>query len=191
MSRQRSRKRPHTLQFVTGVRRLISFPVQGKMILPRPLKPLPAALAALLLAGSLSGAQPQVARSSGSETVWKSETTGHEYRVRIEGDVLRAEWANVPPEMGRQGAYVRTECRKVGTRWVGTTRSRLLLPCTEVSTPDGHHPSAWCSLVTRTEIDTISADRITGRAQAPKHLDCQACKLLDADWKDFTWTPKP
>jgi len=154
-------------------------------------------LAVLLLAATLCGPglTAESARASGSEAaparVWKSLTTGHEYRVRIEGDVLRAEWVNIPPDVARQGAYVRTECRRVGSKWIGTTRSRLPLPCTEVTAPDGRHPSAWCSLVTRTEIDSVSADRIAGRAQAPTRLDCQACKLLDAEWKDFTWTPKP
>lgn len=124
------------------------------------------------------------------DRVWKSQTTGNEYRVRVEGDVLRAEWVNLPADLVQHGAYVRTECRRVGDRWIGTTRSRLLLPCTEVTTPGGRHPSAWCSLVTRTEIDSMTPERIAGRAQAPARLDCQACKLLDAEWKSFVWSPK-
>lgn len=148
---------------------------------------------ALVSAAQVSGAQA-AARSSAQETttgrIWKSLTTGHEYRVRIEGGVLHAEWVNLPADLVRHGAYVRTECRRVGDRWVGTTRSRLPLLCTEVTTPEGRHPSAWCSLVTRTEIDSITPDRITGRAQSPAHLDCQACKLLDAEWKEFAWAPK-
>jgi len=144
------------------------------------------------LARRPQGAPPQPAPPSGDKIprLWKSQTTTNEYRVRIEGDVLRAEWVNLPADLARNGAFVRTECRRVGSRWIGTTRSRLLLPCTEVPGPGDHHPSAWCSLVTRTEIDTVSPDRITGRAQAPTRLDCQACRLLDAAWKDFTWTPK-
>jgi hypothetical protein len=155
-------------------------------------------LAALLIAGTFSLAtaqspQPATEAEAGgkaSSRVWKSQTTGNEYRVAVEGDVLRADWVNVPPEMIRQGAYVRTECRRVGDKWIGTTRSRLLLPCTEVAAPDGHHPRSWCSLTTRTEIDSIAPERITGRAQAPTRLDCQVCKLLDAEWKDFIWTPR-
>ncbi|HEV2425425.1 MAG TPA: hypothetical protein VGZ29_11415 [Terriglobia bacterium] len=146
-----------------------------------------------LLAATGSGAQAPAAGPPGqvvSGRIWKSQTTGNEYRVRIEGDVLRAEWVNLPPKLVRQGAYVRTECRRAGNRWVGTTRSRLLLPCTEVTTPEGHHPSAWCSLVTRTEINSITPERITGQAQAPERLDCQACKLLDSEWKEFIWTPE-
>jgi hypothetical protein len=155
------------------------------------------ALAALLICGANSGPTGRLAeagRRPGSDAaftrVWKSQTTGNEYRLDVGGDVLHAEWINVPADLSREGAYVRTECRRVGDKWIGTTRSRLPLPCTEVSLPDGRHPSAWCSLVTRTEIDSIAPDRITGRAQAPTRLDCRACKLLDAEWKDFIWTPK-
>jgi hypothetical protein len=156
-------------------------------------------LAMLLVAASLpvpptSGpaqAQEQAQRAGKSVHLWKSQTTGNEYRVSIEGDLLRAEWVNIPAELRRNGAYVRTECRRVGTNWVGTTRSRLRLPCTEVAMANGRHPLAWCSLVTRIELDSMSPDRITGRAQAPTRLDCHACKLLDAEWKSFTWILKP
>ena len=145
-----------------------------------------------ILAGRPQRPPSQAASPSGDQIphLWKSETTSHEYRVQIDGDVLRAEWVNLPADLARNGAFVRTECRRVGNRWIGTTRSRLLLPCTDVPGPSGRHPSAWCSLVTRTEIDTVSPEGITGRAQAPTRLDCQACKLLDAEWKDFAWTPK-
>ena len=152
-----------------------------------------AGILAVLMTARLSGAHAQALGSSVQPTaagsVWKSQTTGHEYRVSIQGDVLRAEWVNLPAELVRQGAYVRTECRRVGGKWIGTTRSRQPLPCTEVTTPEKRHPTAWCSLVTRIEIDSIAPDRVTGRAQAPIRLDCQACKLLDAEWKDFVWTP--
>lgn len=156
----------------------------------------PALLAGGILCGLLtataSSAQAPAAGSSAPPAagrVWKSQTTGNEYRVSVEGDVLRAECVNLPADLVRRGAYVQTECRRVGDRWIGTTRSRLPLPCTEVKTPQGRHPSGWCSLVTRTEIDSIAPDRITGRAQAPVRLDCEACKLLDAEWRGFVWRP--
>ena len=34
--------------------------------------------------------------------IWKSATTGKEYRVKIDGDRLTAEWSNLPP-----GCYTR------------------------------------------------------------------------------------
>jgi len=146
----------------------------------------------LLVAGLLLAAQtprlPAPAPTAPPYRLWRSETTGNVYRVHIEAETLYAEWVNVPPDLARGGAYLRTECRRLGSKWIGTTRSRLRLPCTEVSSAKGH-PTGWCSLVTRTEINTVSADRITGRAQAPRRLDCQSCKLLEAEWKDFVWVP--
>ena len=140
----------------------------------------------------LRAGQPQ-ASSRGSFTkslvvsFWKSETTGNEYRVRVEGDTFRAEWVNVPPSLASHGSYVRTECKRLGSKWIGTTRS--LLPCTEGSGPNAKILN-WCPLVTRTEIDSIAPDRITGRAQAIHSSDCQSCKVLETVWKDFVWTPK-
>ncbi|HEY6291494.1 MAG TPA: hypothetical protein VI455_08035 [Terriglobia bacterium] len=119
--------------------------------------------------------------------VWKSQTTGNEYRVHVQGDTFYAEWSNLPPDQASHGAYVRTECRRVGSKWIGTTRSRL--PCTSGSGPQTHTVN-WCPLVTRTEINTIAPDRITGRGQAILRSDCQSCKVLETAWKDFVWVPK-
>jgi hypothetical protein len=150
------------------------------------------ATAAMMLAGLAFASQtPHVSAPAPNAPpfrMWRSETTGNVYRVRVEGDTLFAEWVNIPPDLARRGAYVRTECRRLGSEWIGTTRSQLSLPCTEVSGPHGH-PTSWCSLVTRTEINTVSSDRITGRAQAPHRLDCRSCKLIEADWKNFVWVP--
>lgn len=148
-------------------------------------------LSLLCGAAMRAGQAPQAAKPStvnGSlSAIWKSQTTGNEYRVTIQGDTFRAEWTNVPQQVASHGGYVRTECKRVGSKWVGTTRS--LLPCTGGSGPTARILN-WCPLVTRTEIDSIAPDRITGRAQAIGQSDCQSCKLLEAVWKDFVWAPK-
>jgi hypothetical protein len=141
----------------------------------------------LMTAGQAAANRPDPGTKNSIASIWKSETTGNEYRVHIEGDTFHADWANVPPELARRGAYVRTECKRVGSRWVGTTRS--LLPCTQGSGASAKILN-WCPLVTRTEIDSVAAGRITGRAQAIHKSDCQSCKLLETVWKDFVWTPK-
>ena len=143
-------------------------------------------------AGLLLAAQtprlPPPAPTAPAYRLWRSETTGNVYRVRIQADTLYAEWVNVPPDLARGGAYVRTECRRLGSHWIGTTRSRLRLPCSDAAAPK---PGAgvWCSLVTRTELDSVANGRISGRGQAPHRLDCRSCKLLQAEWKDFVWVP--
>lgn len=147
------------------------------------------ALGTALLATSFAAAAqaPELPKTIPEVGIWKSQTTGNEYRVRIQGDTLFAEWTNVPPAWAGNGAYIRTECRRLGLKWIGTSRSRL--PCIEGSGPKARIVN-WCPLVTRTEIDSVTADRITGRGQAIRHSDCQTCKLLQTAWSDFVWTRK-
>ena len=119
--------------------------------------------------------------------LWKSQSTGREYRVRAQGDTLYAEWVNLPPAYSEHGAYIRTECHRVGAQWIGTSRS--LLPCTREI--NGKEQIAnWCPLVTRTEITAIAPDRITGRGQSLRQFDCQTCKVLETGWADFVWVPE-
>jgi hypothetical protein len=119
--------------------------------------------------------------------VWTSETTGNDYSVRIEGDVFRADWVNLPPAMAKQGVYLRTECHRMGSKWVGVSDSRL--PCS-VGAEANDRVIRWCQLRTRIEIDSMAPDRITGQAEGLKRVDCQECKILESGWKDFVWVPK-
>ncbi|HEV2495370.1 MAG TPA: hypothetical protein VG204_20115 [Terriglobia bacterium] len=119
--------------------------------------------------------------------VWKSETTGNEYNVRVADDLLHAEWVNLPADMLRQGVYLRTECHRMGSKWVGVSDSRL--PCS-VGVAGDQRVIRWCELRTRIEIDSIADDRITGQAETVKRVDCQECKVLESGWASFVWTPK-
>lgn len=149
--------------------------------------------AGALLLGAQRSAQalrsPSPSAATGTSdhaAVWKSQTTGNQYRVQFAGETFRADWINLPTSLARHGAYIHTECRRVGNKWVGTSSSYL--PCSA----DSSHSNGmanWCKLVTRTEIDTVAADRITGRGQGLKRFDCKACRILEADWKDFVWVP--
>ena len=133
--------------------------------------------------------KPSVELSSSRGTsgrVWKSATTGKEFRVWTEGGVLHAEWANVSPALAKGGAYIRSELRRAGTKWAGT--SRLYLPCESV---EANKPvSNWCLLETKMEIDALTADRITGRGESLKRFDCRTCKMLETGWAEFDWVPK-
>ena len=110
--------------------------------------------------------------SQARRRTWKSQTTGNEYRVWVENEVFHAEWVNVPEDMARHGAYLHTLCRHTGSKWAGTSES--LLPCT-VGEGSDQRTVNWCKVETQTEIDSIAADRISGRGQTIKKVDCQSC----------------
>jgi len=117
--------------------------------------------------------------------IWKSQTTGREYRVQIEKERIYAEWVNLPAVAAREGAYIRSECRHVGSKWVGT--SRIFLPCSMGTTGP---PTNHCHMLMRMEIESITPSRITGRSETPKGFDCQNCRVLSTVWANFVWAPK-
>ncbi len=129
------------------------------------------------------GGTKTAAKAGTLPQIWKSEKTGKEYRVKIEGDRFTAEWSNIPPEAAKQGGYIRTECRRSGTRWIGT--SRILLPC---ALPDGK--TKMCPVILRFEVDFISPDRITGGGENLKDFDCGSCEVRKTGWFPFSWAPK-
>jgi hypothetical protein len=133
--------------------------------------------------GKKSGPAPAAPTSP---RLWKSETTGKEFRVWTEGGVFHAEWVNVSPGLAKGGAYIRSELRRAGTKWAGT--SHLYLPCESL---EANKPvSNWCLLETKMEIDALTADRIAGRGESLKRFDCRVCKILETGWAEFEWAPK-
>jgi hypothetical protein len=149
-------------------------------------------LASLPLAGIMLRAQqlkPQAAAPSNRtfQALWKSETTGKEYRVQVDKDRFYAEWVNIPPESVKRGAYIRSECRKVGSKWIGTTR--INLPCA-VGEGTKTHVANTCRLQFRIEINSIQSDKIMGRGETLKRFDCQSCRVDETGWGDFVWVPK-
>ena len=129
------------------------------------------------------GGAKSAAKVGALPQVWRSTTTGKEYRVRIDGDRFTAEWSNIPPEAAKQGAYIRSECRRSGTRWIGT--SRILLSC---PLPDGK--TKMCPMLLRFEVDFISSDRISGGGEILREFDCSSCEVRKTGWGPFSWTPK-
>jgi hypothetical protein len=118
--------------------------------------------------------------------VWRSETTNKDYRVKIDGNKLYAEWVNLSPVAAENHAYIHTECRRQGEKWVGT--SDVFLPCT---TGQGakEHIANTCHLKMKVELDSISKKMIKGRGQTLRKFDCTSCKLVEAGWADFEWVP--
>ena len=123
------------------------------------------------------------AKAGALPEVWKSQSTGKEYRVKVEGDRFTAEWSNIPPQAAKQGAYIRSECHRSGTRWIGT--SRILLAC---PLPDGK--MKMCPMILRFEVDFISPDRITGGGEILRDFDCGSCAVRKTGWGPFTWAPE-
>lgn len=119
--------------------------------------------------------------------IWRSETTGKEYRVRIDKDLFYAEWVNIPPDAAQRGQYIRTECRRAGSKWVGT--SSLFMPCS-VGTGAKEQIENMCHLTVRIEIDSITPSRITGHGESLRDFDCRSCKILQTGWAAFVWVPK-
>lgn len=145
------------------------------------------AQAALALGpAQVAGAKSSLRSPGGIPALWVSETTHNIYHVRIEGNTFYAEKVNIPPSEIQQGAYIRTECRRKGSRWLGTTRSVVQL---EAGDPHQPREAHWCHLVTRTEIFNVTAERITGRAEALKRVDIPQCRILEKEWKNFVWAP--
>lgn len=119
--------------------------------------------------------------------IWISQTTHHEYRVKVENDLFTAEWINIPPASAKLGAYIRTQCRRLGTRWIGT--SRILLPCAKRGEAPGKVTHA-CPMTLRFEVEKISPEQISGRGENLKDFDCEKCEVRQTGWASFVWVPK-
>ena len=141
-----------------------------------------------LSAENQSASKPAGTKSAAKATalpqIWKSASSGREYRVKIDGDRFTAEWSNIPSQAAKQGAYIRSECRRSGSRWIGT--SRILLAC---ALPDGK--TKMCPIILRFEVDFISSDRITGGGEILRDFDCSSCEVRKTGWGQFSWAPKP
>jgi hypothetical protein len=132
-------------------------------------------------------ATPASSEARAKGRIWKSQTTGKEYRVWTEKEQFHAEWTNVPPEFAAKGAHIRSTGTRKGQKWLG--ESQNYLPC---SAGEGkqQHIANFCQLTTGFEVDSMSATRITGRGEALKRFDCAKCKVLEKEWKNFVWVPK-
>lgn len=135
---------------------------------------------------SAKRASPTQSEAPEPSNIWKSETTGKEYRVRIEGDRFYADWVNLPPAAVQRRAYIHTVCQRAGSKWVGT--SSIFMPCT-VGQGKAEHIANTCHLNLKIEIDSVAQDRITGRGQSLEKFDCQSCKVIATGWGNIVWVP--
>jgi hypothetical protein len=157
------------------------------------------ALVALLVISQLTAAAQQatVATKSATTThnvaggklpkIWHSEATKHDFRVEVTSDSFHAEWINVPPAAAKRGAFIRTNCRKAGSKWVGSSSINMLFAVP--GAPAGKD-SKLCSLSVRFEVDSVSVEKITGHSETIHAFDVNACRAQQTTWGEFTWVPK-
>ena len=101
--------------------------------------------------------------------------------------MFRADWVNMPAAAAKQGAHIRTECRRAGSKWVGSSNVNMLFAIP--GAPAGKD-TKLCSLTVRFEVDSISAEKITGHSEALHSFDVNTCKVQQTTWGEFTWVPK-
>ncbi len=129
----------------------------------------------------------QTVAATALPSLWTSLSTKKEFRVRIDKDRFSAEWI-APPEAAKKGAYIRTECRRSGDKWIGI--SHVFVLCSDSG--EGKKTTG-CPLTVRFEVDSITADRISGRSETPRGeggFDCQKCQVRQMGWGNFVWVPK-
>jgi hypothetical protein len=119
--------------------------------------------------------------------IWHSEVSQKDFRVEVTNDLFRAEWVNMPPTAAKQGAYIRTECRRAGSKYEGSSRVNMLFAIP--GAPTGKD-TKLCSLTLRFEVDSISPEKITGHAEALHSFDVNSCRVQETKWGAFTWIPK-
>ena len=119
--------------------------------------------------------------------VWRSEASHKDFRVEMTSDLFRAEWVNLPPAAAKQGAYIHTECRKAGSKWVGS--SSIYQGIAVGGAPAGKDVK-MCHLTVRFEVDSITPQKITFHSEAMRNFDPSKCQLLQTAWEEFSWAPK-
>ena len=119
--------------------------------------------------------------------IWHSESTQRDYRVDVSNDVFRAEWVNLPPAAAKQGAYIRTECRRSGAKWVGKSSINMLFGIPNA--PPGKD-TKLCSITVRFEVDSLTSLKITGHSESLRSFDVKTCRIQQTSWGQFTWVPK-
>jgi hypothetical protein len=133
-----------------------------------------------------SAETPRRSNPGHMKNMWLSETTGKQFRVTVEGDTFRAEWLNVPTVWANHGAFMRTECKRQGSKWVGTTLSYMPWSSKTKTTTKAEN---WCHLETKFEVDSMTAESISGRGESVKKFDAEKCQILESGTSEFHWSP--
>jgi hypothetical protein len=147
--------------------------------------------------GAIPKSNPTPSPGLNKETVWTSLLSGRDYKLRIDGDYLYTEWVNLPTQLQTTTAFMRSELKKDGDKWVGKARSYLPYGF-KSSYADfwttgqrmGTENVSWCTMEVQFEIDKITETRVEGRSLSSKSFDAKKCKSGKLEWQSFTWIPK-
>lgn len=120
--------------------------------------------------------------------VWHSEASHKDFRVEIKGDVFHADWINLPAPAAKDGASMQIECRRTGTKWVGS--ATVYQGFGDPSAPAGKDTKKMCHLTVRFEVDSITPEKITFHSEALRGFDYSKCQILKTAWEEFSWVPK-
>lgn len=131
------------------------------------------------------------------EKIWTSVTSGRDFKLRVDGEYIYTEWVNLPPQLQTTTAFMRSELKRDGDKWVGKIRSLLpygykssYMDFWKTGQQTGTENVNWCTVEVQFEIDKLSDSRIEGRSLAPISFDAKKCKPGKMEWKTFTWIPK-
>jgi hypothetical protein len=133
----------------------------------------------------------KVEGSVADDALWTSVTSGHDYKIREDGDYLYIEWINIPPQTQTAGGFARSELKKSPDgKWRGKSHTRL--PCTYKRGwgQYAQNVTNWCSREDEIEINFLSDRRIEGISVTWEKVDCKKCEAEGVDHKSFTWIPK-
>ncbi len=119
--------------------------------------------------------------------VWHSETTKHDFKVEVTKDLFRAEWIDLPAESAKKGAFIHTECRRTGSKWVGKSNISMLVG---VPNAPAGKDTKICQITIRFEVDSVTPDKISGQGEALHSFDPATCRVNETRWAPFTWVPK-
>ena len=124
---------------------------------------------------------------AGLPKIWHIDAKHKDFRVEVTNDLFRADWVNIPPDAAKQGAHIHTECRRLGTKWVGTSS---VYQAAAISKDPAVKSTKMCHLTIRFEVDSITPQKITFHSEAMRNFDPAKCQLLQTAWEEFSWVPK-
>jgi hypothetical protein len=94
--------------------------------------------------------------------------------------------SSVQPLGAASTAFMRSELKKDGDKWVGKVRSLLPYDYKTWAVEN----VKWCTVEMQLEIDKVADTRIEGRSMRAKSFDAKKCKPGELEWQSFTWIPK-